>query len=237
MKQCTRCGSSNGSDAEYCNVCGNRLRSAAVWGRVWYVLLGIVTVSLCGLLLGTWLELRNARNSLEARDTLTQKVKQQYDQRLDSMRQELMLLDAQKCSAEHRLTDFQEMVGRSYPLIIDSIIIGNVNRIQQVQSEFGAPIYSDETMYLQPRIYYRGIKRGNIDLYVRWYDADGHMRVGDVSPPGYSQVCETYVYEESNELNLKGWGSESRGNWHRGHYRLEVWYKGVLLGSKEFNVL
>ena len=236
MKQCARCGSTNERGAKFCSVCGQRLNSD-LSRQVWKWALFATCLALAGLWLGTWLELRQTRAHLDARDSLTQTVTHQYNARLDSMRRELMQLDAQKCSAEHRLTDFQEMVGQRYPLIIDSIKIGNVNRIQQVQSEFGAPIYSDETLYLQPRIYYRGIKCGTIDLYVRWYDQDGHMRVGDVSPSGYSQVCQTYIYEESKELNLKGWGSESRGNWHRGHYRLEVWCNGMVLGMKGFDVL
>jgi len=237
MKTCNRCGSSNGSDAQYCNVCGHRLRSTSPLSRALLWLLGALCVGLAGLWLATWLELRQTRDNLQARDRLEQLAARQYDSRIDSLSRELQSLDAQRCSAEHRLTDFQEMVGRRYPLIIDSIEIANVNRQQQVVNDFGNPIYSSGTMYLQPRIYYRGIKHGNIDLYVRWYDSDGHMRVGDVSPAGYSQKVETYVYEESKALNLKGWGSENRGNWHRGRYRLEVWCNGMLLGQKSFEIL
>ena len=237
MKECKRCGATNGLDAQYCNVCGHRLRSSSGLNRMLLWLVSAVCLGLAGLWVATWLELRQARSNLNARDRLEQSIAHQYDVRIDSLQHELMSLDAQKCSAEHRLTDFQEMVGQRYPLIIDSIKIGNVNRIQQVQSDFGQPIYSSETMYLQPRVFYRGIKHGNVELYVRWYDEDGHLRVGEGSPAGYSQVCETYVYEESKTLNLKGWGSENRGNWHRGRYRLEVWCNGMLLGTKHFSVL
>lgn len=237
MKRCTGCGASNPMDAKYCNVCGHRLKSSAAIARVLVWGLSGLSLALMGLWLATWLELRQTRQNLHSRDRLEQTIAHQYDARLDSMREEYYRLDAAKCSAEHRLTDFQEMVGQRYPLIIDSIKIGNVNRIQQVQSDFGQPFYSEETMYLQPRVYYRGIKRGNVELYVRWYDEDGHLRVGEGSPAGYSQKCETYIYEESKTLNLKGWGSENRGNWHRGRYRLEVWCNGMLLGTKHFSVL
>lgn len=237
MRQCKDCGASNPIDAHYCNVCGHRLkRNAGDASCVWAWLLGLTSLALGALCIATWLQLRQAQENLDAHNSIAQTLAKRYDASLDSLRDECFRLDAQKCSAEHRLNDFQEMVGRTYPLIIDSIKIGNVNRIQQVQTEFGQPIYSDETMYLQPRIYYRGIRHGNIDLYVKWYDPEGNLRTGESSPTGFSQKDECYIYEENKSLNLKGWGSETRGNWRSGSYRLEVWHHGMLLAQKHFRI-
>lgn len=236
MKECNACGSQNSNDAKYCNVCGHRLGNGSV-SRAWVWVLGMCAIALSGLWLSTWLSLRQARSNLAARDTLTQAVSRRYDQRLDSLQKAFYQLEAQKCSADHRLTDFQLMVGRHYPFIIDSIEIGNVNRIQQALAPFGSPIHSSETQYLQPRLHYRGILHGEVELYVKWYGPDGKLRVGDTSPAGYSQRVECYIYEESKVLNLKGWGSETPGNWRSGAYRLEVWCNGMLLGSKHFSIL
>lgn len=236
MKECNGCGASNPNDAKYCNVCGHRLKRKGAH-PLWLWAVSALGLLLGGLLLATWLELRQTRNNLNARDKLTQAVSHSYEQRLDSLQQAFYHMEELKCSADHRLTDFQEMVGRRYPFIIDSIEIGNVNRIQQVLTPFGSAIHSSETQYLQPRLYYRGILRGPVELYVKWYDSDGRLRVGDVSPPGYSQRVESYIYEESKVLNLKGWGSETPGNWRSGSYRLEIWCHGMLLGTKRFTIL
>ncbi len=236
MKECNACGASNSNDAKYCNVCGHRLGNKSV-STVWVWVLGLCTLALTGLWGATWLQLRQTRNNLNARDTLTQVISRQYDHRLDSLQQAFYQLEAQKCSADHRLADFQKMVGIRYPLIIDSIEIGNVNRIQQAITPFGSTIHSSETLFLQPRLHYRGILHGPVVLYVKWYGPDGKLRVGETSPAGYSQRVECYVYEESKVVNLKGWGSETPGNWRSGAYRLEVWCNGMLLGTKHFSIL
>lgn len=235
MKVCKNCGSAHGSDAKYCNVCGSRLPQSSP-SRVWLWALAALCLFLTGMWLSTWFELRQVRSNLDSRDMLDSALVSRYDHRYDSLRREYLHLDALKCSADHRLTDFQEMVGRVYPLIIDSVEIGNVNRIQQLLTAFGGRISSSETQYLQPLVHYRGIKHGAIELYVKWYDPDGKMRVGESSPPGYSQQNEVYVYEESKTLKLKGWGSESAGNWRAGDYRLEIWHQGMLLYNKRFRI-
>lgn len=238
MKQCKHngCGASNPDDARFCNTCGKPLKRPFGASRAWIAVLAATTLVMTVLWATTWAKLHQAQALLQTRDSTSQHLSLAYGQRLDSLQREYYQMDALKCSAERRFSDFQEMVGRSYPMIIDSIDIGNVNRVQQVQTDYGHPIRSEQTLYLQPRLYYRGIKQGHVTLYVKWYDPDGKLKLGENSPSGFSQKNDAYIYTESKTLNLKGWGGDDRGNWRSGNYRLEVWCNGMLLATKRFHI-
>lgn len=236
MKTCKSCGATNPKEAKYCNVCGHQLKTLNGYGKIGLWAMGTIAIVLAVMCAITWIQLQQANDRLNAYNDTAMQRASHFNTTIDSLQREFMRVDAMRCSAEHRLDDFQEMVGRIYPLIIDSIEIGNVNRTQEAIRPFGSSIHSDEAMFLQPRIHYRGILNGNSRIYVKWFGPDGQLIRGDNSPDGYSQMTDCYVYEESKILNLKGWGSENQRFWRSGHYRLEVWCNDVMLGNKHFYI-
>ena len=92
-------------------------------------------------------------------------------------------------------------------------------------------------MYLRPRIKYTGINSGRtITLKVKWYTPDGRLSTGNSSSNGFSQSESLYVYSGSNTTTLNGWGNDTKGNWGKGTYRIEIWYEDVCLRAENFTI-
>lgn len=129
-----------------------------------------------------------------------------------------------------------------FPINITNIEIGNIYYDGSVETDYGSTIYSKNTMFLQPKITYTGINTGrSIDLKIKWYgyqpDRSLRLRTGDSSPYGYSLEQSIYVFGGSNNTSvLPGWGKETKGNWGKGDYRIEIWYAGVCLKAKNFTI-
>lgn len=123
------------------------------------------------------------------------------------------------------------------PLNITDIEIGNTDYNGNIINNYGSTIYSGNTLYLQPKIYYNGINAGaTITLKIKWYDPSGTLSTGTSSSNGFSQQQALYVLDGANTYILQGWGSNNKGNWGKGIYRIEIWYGDMCLKSKTFNI-
>ncbi|MBO8458954.1 MAG: hypothetical protein IAA73_01260 [Bacteroidetes bacterium] len=124
-----------------------------------------------------------------------------------------------------------------FPIQISRIEIGNTYQGGDIETDYGNAIYSSRTMFLQPRITYRGINTSKyVKLKTRWYDPDGKIRRGKNSPKGFSQEKTIFVHEGYNTITLLGWGNKNKGHWGKGNYRLEIWYEDICLKAKSFTV-
>lgn len=124
-----------------------------------------------------------------------------------------------------------------FPIKITSIEIGNSYKGGQLETDYGYTIYSENSMFLKPQITYTGINTGhNINLKVKWYTPDGDLSVGNSSPDGFSLQTSIYVYSGTNTITLSGWGNERKGNWEKGTYRIEIWYRDVCLKAETFRL-
>lgn len=123
------------------------------------------------------------------------------------------------------------------PLLITDLKMGIVNNDGDTVVEHGRTIYSSSTMYLSPKIYYYGTRSGPITLKTKIFTPSGAMSYNsNVSPEGYTNKTEMYVSEGSNNRIMTGWGSNSKGNWNSGYYRIEIWYNSTCLYSKSFRI-
>ena len=123
------------------------------------------------------------------------------------------------------------------PLLITDLKMGISNYDGDTVVEHGSTIYSSSTMYLSPKIYYYGTRSGSITLKTKIFTPSGTMSYNSsVSPEGYTNKTEMYVSEGSNNRILTGWGSNNKGNWSAGNYRIEVWYNTTCLYSKTFKI-
>lgn len=113
------------------------------------------------------------------------------------------------------------------PLIITDI------EIADKETDYGETIYSSSATFLYPRIKYIGLSSGSKELQIKWYNADGSLSRNVVD--SLANCTLAYKYNISlghNTLYLHGWGSENKGSWDKGEYRIEIWYEDYILGSK-----
>lgn len=123
------------------------------------------------------------------------------------------------------------------PLTVTDIEIANVDYDGNILTSYGSALYSGSTLYLQPRITYNATESGARKLYIKWVMPNGSLRAGTSSPDGYSQSDNYYIYSGTgNIVTLAGWGSNTKGNWGAGTYRIEIWDSGKLLKSKTFTI-
>ncbi len=123
---------------------------------------------------------------------------------------------------------------------INKIEIANTHKNNTIIDLYGDKIYSDNAMYLKPRISYDGHKNGDLTLRVKWFDTEGKlMRANENVTPGYSQedTYEVGTGDRSNILFLAGFGYDVKGKWKTGTYRVEIWDSEQCLKSHEFKLL
>lgn len=124
------------------------------------------------------------------------------------------------------------------PLWIYDIGITNTNYNGFVETKRGNVIYSSNTMYLCPVIDYVGFKSlNNKTFYVKFYDSWGNLSQGKSSPSNYSYY-QTININQGIQTNVSvgGWGSDKKGHWTTGTYKVEIWYQGKCLKTKDFRV-
>lgn len=128
-------------------------------------------------------------------------------------------------------------IKEEYPFIITDIEIANHYQDGSIETDYGEPLYSYNTMYLAPRIKYIGLIPDYQELKIKWYNPDGTIRRGDSSPYGFSQSESVYIeFGDNNTYELSGWGNSYKGNWASGIYRIEIWYGNMCLKSKPFTI-
>lgn len=127
-------------------------------------------------------------------------------------------------------------VGAIYPIIINSVAIGNMGAGSEMETDFGQPIYHYTTMYLKPKITYEAITARQITLKVKLFTPSGMLSRGDSSPTGCSFSYLLQVSRGTNTEIMNGWGNATRGYWGAGTYRLEIWYDDVCLKNKSFTI-
>ena len=105
-----------------------------------------------------------------------------------------------------------------------------------------APIHTANTTYIYHSAEFisnKSIK--NADIFVKFIDPNG-LRTGKIngksSPLGYSYPQSLSLSPYSiDSLKSDGWGGADKGHWSAGDYRIEYWYKGKCIGSKDFTIL
>lgn len=168
----------------------------------------------------------------------TNRIKSLSDE-LSSLRQEnengFVELNSLQAKYDALETKYDELK-KQYPLIIDDIQIANTYYGGEIETDYDGSIYSSRTMYLRPKLSYKGYVDSPLTLKVRWIKPDGSLSTGSSSPPGFSQTSECSIYEGKQTLILSGWGGADMGHWGSGTYRIEIWHGNVMLKSKSFTI-
>lgn len=158
--------------------------------------------------------------------------------KLSSTSNQLLTAKSSLEDEKRKLSNYQNKVRERFPLIINNIELSNYTKDRgRVISDYGKPIYSNKSRWIWFRINYDGMESGTKRLYYRIYDPEGDMMTCSTSPSGFSYSTQEYIYLGTNTSALFGWGSDSRGSWREGKYRIEIWYGDICLKSKAFTIL
>ena len=153
---------------------------------------------------------------------------------LASLDSQMNYYQSESDRAFEKLYEYQETmaaISTQYPFIIEDI------DIKTEGGGYDETILSKNTTYLCPRIKYIGLKKGDYELGVKLYQGDGTLRQNPkISPKGYSYLDEQLLEVGSHYCYPSGWGSETKGHWGVGQYRIEVWYNNKKMAEKTFNI-
>lgn len=186
-------------------------------------------------------ELADANNTISIRnDSIKSKNNQILNLRKDihNLRDKLANETERREQLESEYDSFKSSFSSAIPILITNIEIGNIYNDGSIETYYGSPIYSSNSMYLQPKITYTGIRTGeNITLYAKLYGPSGTLQTGSSSPNGYTFSNNMTISSgEENSYVLLGWGGSNKGKWGRGTYRYEIWYGNICLKSKTFTI-
>lgn len=134
------------------------------------------------------------------------------------------------------LSDIKSDLKSFMPFVVTEVQIGNVYKGSAVETDYGKSIYGINTMYLSPKICYRGFSAGSYFLKTKWYKPDGSLSRGDSSPSDSSQADNYFLSEGRGVKILTGWGNEDKGYWGKGDYRFEIWYNNRCVFVKHFKI-
>jgi hypothetical protein len=155
-----------------------------------------------------------------------------------------------KFRAEKELMELRDSIRGEYdsdsitadeevPIEITKIDVANVTEKGSIETNYGENIFSDFTMYIQPRITYSSNvldDNTKITLNIRFFAPSGLVR-NQASPSGFTSSESFYARRGIHTHSFQSWGGSSKGFWPSGNYTIEFWYKDLFLLSKTFKVL
>lgn len=112
----------------------------------------------------------------------------------------------------------------------------NADSKNTVIDNYGSKLYAKEVKYLKAKITYNGLatEEKEITLSVKIFDEEDKLQTYSNSPNGYTYNQDVIINPgKGQSITLLGWGTEKGGSFSVGLYKMEVWYKGNLLYSKE----
>lgn len=144
--------------------------------------------------------------------------------------------EAEKKDPFHWLHAELESLG-GIPCAISSLSVGNEGKDGIVINKPGETIYEGNTCYLCPFIRVNSQRKGIFNLDVKLYQNGSLNRNSTTSPIGYTYSRKVRISgTEGQTIEVGGWGSDNPGNWDRGNYRFEIWWKGNKLYSQSFKI-
>lgn len=153
----------------------------------------------------------------------------QYQERLDKNYQN-HLLSSKNSTLSEQISILFNRYNNGSPLIINSVSVRNSGE------DYGDPISSNRTTYINPKIELFSLIDEYVEIYVKLFTPYG-LSTGKDSPNGYTSSEEFRVGKNSiTTCQFSGWGGEDEGYWESGYYRYEFYYKGNCIGSYEFEV-
>lgn len=103
--------------------------------------------------------------------------------------------------------------------------------------DYGETLYTGTCYYLYPRIKYVGIKEGVYDIYVKFINPDGTLKLSTSGPLYYTMKYENeHIYAGENTMFLRGYGNSSGGSYNTGNNVYEIWVDDNMIYRKNFYI-
>lgn len=199
-----------------------------------------ILIVVCGIALFFLKDLLDATQSnlAEAQNNLSQKenIINNRNETIAGLRASLFSEQSSREKIEIELSELKSSFSEIMPIIITDIEIANVYSDGSIETDYGGVILSNYSMYVKPKIAYKGIKvNENISLDIKLYTPNGLSR--SPSSPSYCSWTESLdILRGDNTYSFQGWGGDTKGHWTSGTYRFEFWYGNVCLNSKTFYI-
>ena len=159
--------------------------------------------------------------------------------RLNFMQNKTEIINQEKDSIQNELNKFRSVVnnfGNTCPIFIKDVKMGNVDDNCNIETDYGKPIYSANTMFLIPKIEYIAASSKKIKLFWKLYYPSGQLSRGKSSPTNYSQCEDISIHTGKGNVIGSGWGNSKKGNWGAGEYKLEFYYSDSLIYTHKFTI-
>ena len=177
-----------------------------------------------------------AYNDVEYYKDLYYNVRDSSGNQISKLESEINSRESEIRNITEKLSNLNSEIASVSPFVIYKVEIGNSYYGGTMETDYGHIIYSSRTMYLKPKVYYKGFKAGNYKINVKWFRPNGDLSTGTSSQYGYSQSDSHSLSKGNNSIELSGWGNEAMGHWESGEYRLEIWYDGRCAFVKQFRI-
>lgn len=211
----------------YKDVSNSNIKKTVIWGSV---------ISFFSFIIGYFIfknpydDLITELNALENNLQNVTKLKVKTEQDLNN---QYFHLQESKKSHSREMAKIQDKL----PLFIKEVKIGNTDEKGNIVTKFGEMIHSSSSMYITPRLVIYGIRDYTAQVELKLYDAYGMMQTGETSPINAS--CNDIIRVKKGEYKtiiLAGCGSNIKGHWNKGKYRLEIWDKNICLSKQDFTI-
>lgn len=125
-------------------------------------------------------------------------------------------------------------------LSINSVDFANVDKDDNILTDYGNTLYADEMRYLKARINYNGLVASdqNVKILVRIIDSEGNLKSGKDSPIGFTfENTITVKPGMNNIIPLSGWGNSTRSSYEEGSGIYQIWIgeSKIFQGKFEIN--
>lgn len=132
---------------------------------------------------------------------------------------------------------FKTLVDNGVPFTITDIKVGNMTYEGNWKTMPGESIKSEDTNYLTPEIECTSIVNGDYIFKYKLF-CNGKLSENESKNKGYSSYEKSIKLQNgTNKFILPNWGSQTKGNWPAGEYKIEIWYNDLCLKYKEFTIL
>lgn len=196
-----------------------------------FLFIALFAVTLIGLVL-VWSSMNKKIDRYESTTSNLERSLSNRNSELSELRAEYSTLQSEYSSLESLFDELAD----NCPIVVQDIQMANVYSDGAIETGYGNYIYSSSTMYLKPKVIYKGYANKSITFKVKLFDSFGGLSTGSSSPSGYSYSSDINIYRGNNSVELSGWGSKNKGHWRAGTYRIEVWAEGKMLYSKKFTI-
>ena len=131
--------------------------------------------------------------------------------------------------------DNQQFANLRIPFEVYSAEIANQDKDDNLITEFGADIKSEESQYITTSLAIAVYEEGDYTIGVKFIMPDGSVsKVDDGSPYTFTNTLS--MRQQQSSYFTGGWGSPNPGTWNPGNYRIEFYYKDKPFYIKRFEI-